>query len=55
MTDQDAIKTIKSECYVFNPLNLDKSTFINTALDRAVDALEERIKRNEKEAEYGIR
>ena len=39
MTDKQAIDVIKSECYVFNPMNMDRSTLINTALDRAVDAL----------------
>lgn len=46
MTDEQAIDVIKSECYVFNPMNLDRSTLINTALDRAVDALNERMERN---------
>lgn len=40
MTKEDAIDIIKSECYVFNPLNFDRSTMINTALDMAVKALE---------------
>lgn len=40
MTDQDAIKTIKAECYIFNPMNFDRTTMVNTALDRAVEALE---------------
>lgn len=39
MTDKQAIDVIKSECYVFNPLNMDRTTMINTALDRAMDAL----------------
>ena len=42
MTDQDAIKTIKAECYVFNPLDFDRTVLINTALDLAVDALKEK-------------
>ena len=41
MTKEDAIDIIKSECYVFNPLNLDRSTMVNTALDMAVKALEQ--------------
>lgn len=39
MTREDAIEIIKSECYVFNPLNFDSSTRINTALDMAIKAL----------------
>ena len=41
MTNKEAIDVIKSECYVFNPLNFDRSTKINTALDVAVEALEQ--------------
>ncbi len=41
MTKEDAIDIIKSECYVFNPLNFDRSTMVNTALDMAVKALEQ--------------
>ena len=41
MTREEAIGVIKSECYVFNPLNLDRSTRINTALDIAIKALEQ--------------
>lgn len=40
MTASEAIKIIKSECYVFNPLNFDRTRIINTALDMAVEALE---------------
>ena len=40
MTNKEAINVIKSECYVFNPLDFDKSTKINTALDVAIKALE---------------
>lgn len=43
MSKKDAINIIKSECYVFNPLNFDRSTMINTALDMAVKALEQAI------------
>ena len=39
MTAREAIDVIRSECYVFNPLNFDRTTMINTALDIAVDAL----------------
>lgn len=41
MTASEAIKVIKSECYVFNPLNFDRTRLINTALDKAVEALEQ--------------
>ena len=40
MTNEEAISVIKSECYVFNPLDFDKSTMVNTALDMAIEALE---------------
>ena len=40
MTKKEAIEIIKSECYVFNPLDFDKSTKVNTALDMAIQALE---------------
>ena len=39
MTDKKAIEVIKENCYVFNPMNFDRTTLINTALDRAVEAL----------------
>lgn len=41
MRASEAIKVIKSECYVFNPLNFDRTQLINTALDAAVEALEQ--------------
>ncbi len=41
MTNKEAKEIIESECYVFNPLNLDRSTRINTALDVAIKALEQ--------------
>lgn len=41
MTREEAISVIKSECYVFNPLDLDGSTRINTALDMAIKALDQ--------------
>lgn len=44
MTVNEAINIIKSECYVFNPLNFDKSTMVNTALDIAIQALEQEPK-----------
>ena len=40
MTREEAVNIIKSECYIFNPLNFDKSTMVNTALDMAIKALE---------------
>ena len=39
MTREKAISIIKSECYIFDPLNLDRSTMVNTALDIAIKAL----------------
>lgn len=36
---EEAISIIKSECYAFNPLNLDRSTKVNTALDMAIEVL----------------
>lgn len=41
MTREEAVNIIKSECYVFNPLNFDRSTKVNTALDMAIKALEQ--------------
>ena len=41
MTREEAISVIKSECYVFNPLDLDRSTMINTSLDMAIKALDQ--------------
>ena len=41
MTREEAISVIKSECYVFNPLDFDGSTRINTALDMAIKALDQ--------------
>ena len=40
MTNKEAKEIIESECYVFNPLNFDRTTKINTALDMAIKALE---------------
>lgn len=39
MTPEEAIRIIKEECYVSNLLDIDKTIFINTALDKAVEAL----------------
>ena len=41
MTREEAKEIIKSECYVFNLLDFDRSTKINTALDMAIKALEQ--------------
>ena len=41
MSREEAINIIKSECYVFNPLDFDRSTMVNTALDMAIKALME--------------
>ena len=41
MTNEEAIQIIKSECYVANLLNLDRTRMINTALDVAIEALEQ--------------
>ena len=40
MTNKEAKEIIKSECYIFNPLDFDRTTKINTALDMAIEALE---------------
>lgn len=43
MTNEEAIKTIEYNCYVLNPLDFDRTTMINTALDMARDALSKQI------------
>ena len=48
MTDkerQEAIRVIKSECYISNLLNLDRTIMVNTALDMAVEALQSNAER----------
>lgn len=35
---EQAIKIVKSECYVNSPLNLDRSMMINEALDTLIGA-----------------
>ena len=43
MTDserQEAIKIIRSECYISDLLDLDRTRMVNTALDTAIKALE---------------
>ena len=44
MTREEARGIIKSECYIFDPLNFDRSTMVNTALDMAIIALEQEQK-----------
>ena len=41
MTREEARSVIKSECYIFDPFNLDRSTMVNAALDMAIKALEQ--------------
>ena len=36
---QEAIRIIKSECYISDLLNLDRTRMVNSALDKAVEAL----------------
>ena len=50
VTIEEAIKIIKSECFVFNPLNFDRTRLINTALDKAVEALEQQKRQDEEAA-----
>lgn len=43
MTDserQEAIRIIKSECYISDLLDLDRTRMVNTALDMAIKALD---------------
>ena len=42
MTDKEAIEIIKHECYIFDMGDFDLTTIVNTALDRAVNALKYR-------------
>lgn len=39
---REAVDIIKSECYIMNLLNLDRTRAINSALDMAVEALEQK-------------
>lgn len=41
MTNKEAIEIIRSECYVANLLNLDRTRMVNTALDKACEALKQ--------------
>lgn len=40
MTNEKAIEVIRAECYVANPLDIDRAILVNTALDTAIKALE---------------
>ena len=41
MTLEEAKKIIKSECYIADLLNLDRTQMVNTALDTMIEAAEE--------------
>ena len=41
MTSEEAIEVIKSECYIMDLLNLDRTRMVNTALDMAIEALKQ--------------
>lgn len=41
MNEEKAIEVIQTECYVGDLLNLDRTRQINSALDKAVEALRE--------------
>lgn len=41
MTREEAIEIIENNSYVFNPLDFDRTTMINTALDMAIEALKQ--------------
>lgn len=43
MTNEEAVKIIKSECYIADLLNLDRTRMVNTALDLAIKALEQQL------------
>lgn len=40
MTNKEAIEIITANCYIFDRLNFDRTTLVNTALDKAIAALE---------------
>lgn len=42
MTNEKAVKIIKSECYIADLLNIDRTQMVNTALDMAIKALEDK-------------
>lgn len=41
MTLEEAKKIIKSECYIADLLNLDRTKMVNTALDTVIEAAEQ--------------
>lgn len=41
MTREEAIEIIENNSYVFYPLDFDRTTMINTALDMAIEALKQ--------------
>lgn len=43
MSPEEAIKIIKSECYVANLMNLDRTIMVNTALDVVVKVIESQL------------
>lgn len=42
MNTDELISIIKNECYIFDPIDLDKTIMVNTALDQVIDILNER-------------
>ena len=44
MTLEKAIEIVRENCYVFNPLNFDRTTLINSALDMVINAAKVNIK-----------
>lgn len=40
MKMKDAISIVRNECYVFNPMDFDKTYLINSALDQVLDFVE---------------
>ena len=43
MTNNEAISIIKTHCYEFNLLDLDECSIVNSALDKAIQSLENDI------------
>lgn len=41
MTNEKAIEVIRENCYEYNPFNIDRAIRVNTALDKAIKALEQ--------------
>lgn len=44
MSPEKAKVVIKNECYIFDPMNLDRTTMVNEALDIAVSAIDTNVK-----------